>query len=152
MGVYPQPDFTPPADQDATERIRFKISLVGISLTGVTAFVLAWVAHRLRTFNFTDVDPRRALPHLFVLVAFTTVIFVLVRQQWLKYVRSQAIDNASALVANAQNFNTVASSAIALIQEVELVSRGYGTYVYICGLINSVNFSQKRSLTPNNPT
>ena len=129
MGAYPRLEFTPTTDQDATERIRSKISLVGISLTGVTAFILAWAVHQLRTFNFADIDPWRALPYLFVLAAFATFICVLVRQQWLKYVRSQAIDNASTLVANAQNFNTVASSAIALIQEVELVSRGYRTYV-----------------------
>ena len=139
MGAYPRPKSTFTTDQDTTEKIRFKLSLLGISFTGLTAFVLAWVAHRLRTFNFADIGPRRALPYLFVLVAFTTVICVLVRQQWLKYVRSQAIDNASTLVANAQNFNTVASSAIALIQEVELVSRGYRTYVCICGLINNVD-------------
>lgn len=140
MGAYPRPESTPTTDQDTTERIRFRISPLGISLTGLTAFVLAWVAHRLRTFNFADIDPRRALPYLFVLFAFTAVICVLIRQQWLKYVRSQAIDNASTLVANAQNFNAVASSAIALIQEVELVSRGYRTYVHECGLINNVDF------------
>ena len=139
MGAYPRPESSPTTDQDTTERIRLNISLFGISLTGGTAFVLAWVAHRLRTFNVADIDPRRALLYLFILVAFTTVVCVLVRQQWLNYVWSQAIDNALTLVAKAQNFNTVASSAIALIQEVELVSRGYRTYVYICGLINNVD-------------
>jgi hypothetical protein len=47
------------------------------------------------------------------------------RRQWLQYLRQQAVEGASAVVTNLQAFEASTSSALALIQEVELVSRGY---------------------------
>lgn len=50
---------------------------------------------------------------------------VLMRRQWLRYRRHQALAEVSAFVSNTQEFDGVTGAAIALIQEVELVSRGY---------------------------
>jgi hypothetical protein len=46
----------------------------------------------------------------------------------LQTLRQQTVENASALVTNLQAFEASTSSALALIQEVELVSRGYRLY------------------------
>ena len=65
---------------------------------------------------------------MLVLVVFTavaTTVYGYMRRQWLQYLRREAVDGASALATNLQAFEASTSSALALIQEVELVSRGY---------------------------
>ena len=69
---------------------------------------------------------------MLVLVAFAAVAtagYTYMRRQWLQYLRQEAIEGASALVTNLQAFEASTASALALIQEVELVSRGYRLYV-----------------------
>ena len=53
------------------------------------------------------------------------ILYYYFRQQWLHYLRTQAIEGASSLTTNARDFDAAASAGITLIQEVELVSRGY---------------------------
>lgn len=60
---------------------------------------------------------------LMVLVA--TLLYYYARRQWLHFLRVRSIDNATLLTNNAQNFDATASAAFTLIQEVELVNRGY---------------------------
>ena len=62
--------------------------------------------------------------------AITLTLYFYLRRQWLHYLRIQAIENATSLTTNAQEFDAAASSGITLIQEVELVSRGYNLCVY----------------------
>ena len=62
-------------------------------------------------------------------VAITLTLYYFFRRQWLHYLRIQAIEIASSLTMNAQDFDAAASAGITLIQEVELVSRGYNMYV-----------------------
>ena len=59
----------------------------------------------------------------FTVVALLTYVYV--RRQWLKYVRHLAVGSASALTANLQALELSSGAAMSLIQEVELVSRGY---------------------------
>lgn len=131
LGAY-QHSVSFTVNNTTSETLALQLSPFGISLTGLTAFVLAWVAHWVRTLNIEDIDTRSVLLYIAILTTFTTGSYFFAQRQWLKYVRNQAIHNASTLVTSAQLFNTTASSAIALIQEVELVSRGYRMYVYIC--------------------
>ena len=58
-----------------------------------------------------------------------TVAFTHVRRQWLQHLRHRVVNTASTLIANLQTFDTATSSALMLVQEVELVSRGYRLYV-----------------------
>ena len=46
------------------------------------------------------------------------------RRQWLRYRRQQSLDEITTFVSNSQEFDSVAGAALALVQEVELVSRG----------------------------
>jgi hypothetical protein len=48
-----------------------------------------------------------------------------IRQQWLRYLRQQSVAEVTNFVARSQDFDSATSAAIVLIQEVELVSRGY---------------------------
>ncbi|KAH7123936.1 Mysoin-binding motif of peroxisomes-domain-containing protein [Dendryphion nanum] len=100
------------------------ISLTGAGLTGSTAFFLVWLIHwsRARASGFSK---SRFLVVLVAFAAVATSCYAYVRRQWLQYLRHQAVEAVSTLVTNLQAFETSTSSAIALIQEVELVSRGY---------------------------
>lgn len=53
------------------------------------------------------------------------MFYLLLRRQLLLYARNEALSGASTLVANAQSLDVAVSTAITLIQEVELISRGY---------------------------
>ena len=60
-----------------------------------------------------------------ILAVAMTGLYTFLRRKWLHYIRQQATESVSFLVENAQNFDAVTSAAVMLIQEVELVSRGY---------------------------
>lgn len=115
------------AIDDGARSHEFKLAttnLTGAGLTAATAFILVWLIHwsRSRTSGFSK---GRFLVVLLVFAAIATTCYAYVRRQWLQYLRQQAVDGASTLVSNLQAFETSTSSALALIQEVELVSRGY---------------------------
>ncbi|KAL9005054.1 MAG: hypothetical protein Q9188_002161 [Gyalolechia gomerana] len=97
----------------------------GLSLTASAAFVLVWSVHWTR--NAARSTPRAWSLVLTPAVAFIicSVLYLYFRRQWLHWIRSQAVESASALVAGAQNLDAVVSASINLIQEVELVCRGY---------------------------
>ncbi|KAF2465044.1 uncharacterized protein BDR25DRAFT_92481 [Lindgomyces ingoldianus] len=114
------------SDERAQQR-EFRVAttnLTGAALTGATAFILVWLVHwsRGRANGFSK---GRFFVVLLVFAAVTTTCYAYVRRQWLQYLRQQAVEGASALVTNLQAFEASTSSALALIQEVELVSRGY---------------------------
>ena len=106
-----------------------QFSLLGLSITGVAAFVLAWALHGLRRVEVAQITSRQVVLISVLGLAISAGFYFYVLQQSLNNVRGQAIRNASSLVESAQNFDAAASSVVALIQEVELVSRGYRMYV-----------------------
>lgn len=52
-------------------------------------------------------------------------LYAYLRRKMLNDLRVQAVESASALTASAQSLDAAASETVTLIQEVELVSRGY---------------------------
>lgn len=105
------------------------ISPTGAAWTGSTAFVLVWLVHWSRPHG--SLSTERFLCVVVVFAAVATIVYTYMRRQWLHYLRREAVQAASAVVTNLQAFETSTSSAVALIQEVELVSRGYRLYVLI---------------------
>jgi hypothetical protein len=99
------------------------ISPTGAALTGTTAFLLVWLVHWSR--RQPGFSKGRSLLVLVVFTAIATAVYGYTRRQWLQYLRQEAVEGASAVVTNLQAFEASTSSALALIQEVELVSRGY---------------------------
>jgi hypothetical protein len=99
------------------------ISPTGATLTGATAFTLVWLVHWSR--RPPGFSKGRSLLVLVVFAAVATAVYGYMRRQWLQYLRQEAVEGASAVVTNLQAFEASTSSALALIQEVELVSRGY---------------------------
>ena len=70
---------------------------------------------------------------LALLVGFAMISYAYMRRQWLQYLRQQSLAVVSEFVAKAQEFDMVVAGALTLVQEVELVSRGYRMY----GLLTS---------------
>lgn len=98
-------------------------------MTGASTFALVWSVRWLR--NRTVVPHNSSQICLLALAVFaiTLILYYYFRRQWLQYLRTQAIESASSLTTNAQDFDAAASAGITLIQEVELVSRGYNMCV-----------------------
>lgn len=66
---------------------------------------------------------------LAILAGGSLILRAYVRRQWLQSLRQETLSKTSEFVAQAQQFDHVVSSALSLVQEVELVSRGYKMYV-----------------------
>ncbi|KAK5013525.1 hypothetical protein LTR16_004438 [Cryomyces antarcticus] len=118
----------PPTPSGTTITANYQVvstSLTGAAVTALTAFALVWLIHWARGSLQSGFSRGR---WLLVLTAFTivaTLLYTHARRQWLQYLRQQAIDGASMIVARTQVFEASTTSALTLIQEVELVSRGY---------------------------
>lgn len=103
-------------------------SSIGLLVTGVTAFTLAWTVRWLQGKAVANYSRSRILTFIFAIFVIVLSLYYYFRRQWLQYLRIQAVECASSLTTTAQDFDAAASAGITLIQEVELVSRGYNMY------------------------
>lgn len=101
------------------------VGLTGAVVTAATSFSIVGMIHWSRSRSGVGMNPRRIAVLLFVLPLVGIVFYAFARRQWLKFVRHQAVQETSLFVNHAQNFDSVMSSSVLFIQEVELVSRGY---------------------------
>ncbi|OHW92357.1 vezatin domain-containing protein [Colletotrichum incanum] len=96
--------------------------------TGAVVIVLGALALAVSINWLAGTGPlnkRRAVVILLVVVVAAGIAHVFMRRQWLRYRRLQALSEVTAFVSNSQEFDSATGAAIALVQEVELVSRGY---------------------------
>lgn len=100
-------------------------SQTGLLLTAVGALGLAWFISWLYGGGITNLTKKRVVVFVFVFSVAGVASQAYIRQQWLRHVREQTLAEMSAFVSKAQDFDSVSSAAVALVQEVELVSRGY---------------------------
>lgn len=97
----------------------------GLLLTAVGALGLAWFISWLYGGGIAHLTKKRVVVFVVVFAVAGAASQAYIRQQWLKYVRDQTLVEISTFVSHAQDFDSASSAAVALIQEVELVSRGY---------------------------
>lgn len=121
QGNFPSREITLPAPdlpQHGT------LTLSGTAATAATAFALAWMVHWVR-----GGKQGTGLGRIAILLSVVGVLAAIsnayVRRQWLQYLRQQTLSELSHFVSVSQEFDTAASAALTLVQEVELVSRGY---------------------------
>ncbi|CAZ84525.1 unnamed protein product [Tuber melanosporum] len=89
----------------------------------VVSLLFAWV---LRGGNGrSGISKGRAIAALLLSMIVAISLFAHARRRWLRSLRAKAIEFAALFVENSQTFDVLASNAVTLIQEVELVSRGY---------------------------
>lgn len=97
----------------------------GLLITGATAFSLAWSVRWLNGRLCSSYRTSWNTLLISLALALSVVIYYYSRRQRLHNLRVQAVNNATNLTTNAQNFDAAATAGTTLIQEVELVSRGY---------------------------
>lgn len=100
--------------------------------TVLASFSAAWVAAG----GLVSLTRRRLVFLAFTLAAVALAAVALVapvyfKRQWLRYRRDQSLAEVSSFVAMSQDLDSATGAAISLIQEVELVSRGYRMYVCV---------------------
>jgi hypothetical protein len=86
---------------------------------------LAWLIHWIRGSTNSPAGTGRMVILLALLVGFAVISYAHMRKQWLQYLRQQSLAEVSEFVTKAQEFDMVVAGALTLVQEVELVSRGY---------------------------
>ena len=123
--TYQRRELPLPAGNGAPQPDAVSLSISGICVTATTAFASAWAISWTRRVGLRGLSFWRIFSVCLLLILGGTGFYLYMRRQWIKYLRSQAVQHASALIDSAQAFDCAASSAITLIQEVELVSRGY---------------------------
>ena len=131
--TYRRQTFPPPTGDGSPhwrQDQNFVPSRLGLSLTGATAFAFAWSVHWLQSKATVPHDPSHICLFVSAIFAISSTLYYYFRRQWLHYLRVQAIESASSLTTNAQDFDAAAFAGITLIQEVELVSRGYNMCVH----------------------
>lgn len=82
---------------------------------------------------------RRMVVSIAVLVFLAVISYAYMRRQWLQSLRQQSLDKSSEFIANSQDFDNVMAGSLALVQEVELVSRGYRMYAFSESLLTIAN-------------
>ncbi|KFG87816.1 hypothetical protein MANI_000965 [Metarhizium anisopliae] len=85
------------------------------------AVVLSWVLG-----NAPSYVTRKRLAFLLVLCAAAAFLGqIYMRRQWLRYRRMQSLAEIATFVSNSNDFDSASDATLSLVQEVELVSRGY---------------------------
>ena len=101
------------------------LNWLGLSFTLLIAFALAWSIHSTRDIARSTSRTWPLVLTPAVIIAIGSVLYVYFRRQWLQWIRGQAVESAASLVTSAQSFDAAVSASLNLIQEVELICRGY---------------------------
>jgi len=109
-------------------------TLAGAGCTASFAFGLVWLIHWAR--GGRDFKLGRVAVFVTIMAIWAGISYTYMRRQWLQYLRQQTLAEISGFVAQAHEFDSLASGALTFVQEVELVSRGYR--MYVSGLVAQV--------------
>lgn len=90
----------------------------------VTSVMITWVFRG----GSGGLNKARAITVLVFTFVTAVFLFTQARRKWLRTLRARSIEYVSIFVENSQTLDILASNAVTLIQEVELVSRGYRLY------------------------
>ncbi len=106
-------------------------TLSGAAITASLAFALAWLIHWTRGNGTSIAGKGRILVFLVIVLILSVVAYAHIRRQWLQYLRKESLVEVSNYVTTAQGLDSAIGGALTLVQEVELVSRGYRMYAFI---------------------
>ncbi|KAA8905478.1 Mysoin-binding motif of peroxisomes-domain-containing protein [Sphaerosporella brunnea] len=101
-------------------KVRYWVQSGGFLLA--STLVLSWVFRGNGDGIFSK---GRAVIAVIIIVIVGIALFTRARRKWLRSLRLKAVEFAAVFIENSQTFDILASNAVTLIQEVELVSRGY---------------------------
>lgn len=103
-------------------------TVAGAGATALSAFLLVWLVHWAKSGANPSAGRGRAIVLLVVMTFLAMASYTYMRRQWLQYLRQQSLEEVSKFVVKAHDFDRAATGALTLVQEVELVSRGYRMY------------------------
>ncbi|KAK2816760.1 hypothetical protein FQN49_008012, partial [Arthroderma sp. PD_2] len=113
------------SDEDKAASRAAVFGLRGAIFTAFASFSVVFLLHWARSIHRIGWSVGTIVLFGFLLTTIAAAFYIFAKRQWLRYLRSQAIEIATACVGNAQTLDSAASASVVLIQEVELVSRGY---------------------------
>lgn len=115
--AHPNPTQSNPQNDDqrllSTEGI-----LASVLVALAVAVILSWVIQN-------GITRKRLIFLLLLCVAGLLLGQIHMKRQWLRYRREQSLAEITTFITNSHNFDSAANAALSLVQEVELVSRGY---------------------------
>ncbi|KAF2435827.1 hypothetical protein EJ08DRAFT_667754 [Tothia fuscella] len=100
-------------------------SVTGVLTTATTSFAAVWLVHWAKNGRLNQFSKGRVLVVISAFLLLAIVLYAYAKRQWLQYLRQNAVTAGSTLITNLQAFEASSSAALTLVQEVELVSRGY---------------------------
>lgn len=114
-----------PKDSSETPQNVVVPTSTGVMVVAASALAVVLVVKWAYSGGYGQLTKRKMALTTMVVVAAAMVFQFYFRQQWIRYLRNQALAEVTAFVSKAQDFDSALSAALSLIQEVELVSRGY---------------------------
>lgn len=107
------------------------LTIHGVLVTAVSSFLVAWTFHWVR--SSTSHSARAVTRRMVAVLVLVVVLVVGFRSYAWRYrsqrLRRNVIEAVSALIAESHVLEGLSSTALTLIQEIEVVARGYEMYV-----------------------
>jgi hypothetical protein len=97
----------------------------GLAVTAAGALAVAILIRWVYEGGVVNLTKKRFFFSVIILTLAVLIGFAYIRHQWLRYVRESALKEVRTFVFRSQDYDSAASGAVGLVQEVELVSRGY---------------------------
>ncbi|KAI1849243.1 hypothetical protein JX266_005204 [Neoarthrinium moseri] len=97
----------------------------GAVATGALSFTIACLVRWFYIGGTLIVSLRRIVIAAVALTGVAWVLRIYMRRQWSKYIHEQALNEMRRFVRTSSDFDSLASSALSFVLEVELVSRGF---------------------------
>lgn len=119
------------------------VNITGVVVTISLALAVVLLMHWVRG---AKINKTRVLVALLCIAVAGIIFYARIRRQWLKHLRQQAVESVSDLTTNVKGFELTSTAALSLIQEVELVSKGYRLCVDLARIIQAYfrsNIEQK---------
>ncbi|PFH59763.1 hypothetical protein XA68_11918 [Ophiocordyceps unilateralis] len=115
-----------PAAPTVDDRDQLLLSTEGVIVPVLGALAIAALLSWLRGSGaLSNMTRKRIVLVLSVLAVSAFLGRVHMRRQWLRYRREQTLSEMTALVSTSRDFDSATEATLSLVQEVELVSRGY---------------------------
>lgn len=113
--AHPNPT---PSNNDDQRLLSTEGILASILVALAVAVILSWVLQN-------GITRKRLIFLLLLCVAGLLLGQIHMKRQWLRYRREQSLSEITTFITNSHNFDSATGAALSLVQEVELVSRGY---------------------------
>jgi Mysoin-binding motif of peroxisomes len=120
----------------------------GVAVTTTLPFTIAWLIHWAVSARSGEIGWSRLMVLIVALIASMSFLYVYARKQRLHTLRQNAVKSLTALTTNFEALEVSSSAALTMIQEVELVSRGYRLSVSSFYDTKVLNIDVLNSTTP----